>query len=53
MLDRVILCCVWLQNLKHQADIIMDIPNATTTTRTLNETGRRTNVIVLLVGRTW
>ena len=52
MLDRIVLCVVWLHNLKHQTeDLIMDVPNATTTTTTLTESARRTNVLLVELDR--
>ena len=50
MLDRIVLCVVCLHNLKHQTDLIMDVPNATTST-TLTESERRTNVILVELDR--
>ena len=37
--------------LKHQTDLIMDVPNATTTTTTLTESARRTNVLLVELDR--
>ena len=51
MLDRIVLCVAWLHNLKHQTDLIMDVPNATTTTTTLTESARRTNVLLVELDR--
>ena len=46
-------CCVWLHNLKYQTDLIMDVPKATTTstTLTLTESERRTNVLLVELDR--
>ena len=44
-LDRIVLSVVWLHNLKHQTDLVIDVPNTATTTTSLTESARRTNIL--------